>query len=77
MNKKLMLKKYRGTTYSSVLGGVFSQQKDRYENDREDERKLFYVAMTRAKQYLFAYSSSNKKGDSPFVEELKEGAISK
>ncbi len=42
-----------GKKYYHVLGGSFEENKDKYQSDLEDERKLFYVAVTRAKQNLF------------------------
>ena len=39
-----------GKKYWQVLGGVFEENKDKYRSDFEDERKLFYVAVTRAKK---------------------------
>lgn len=42
-----------GKKYWHVLGGVFEENKDKYQSDLEDERKLFYVAVTRAKQNLY------------------------
>lgn len=39
--------------YHHVLGDIFSENKAKYESNIEDERKLFYVAVTRAKQNLF------------------------
>ena len=42
-----------GKKYYHVLGGVFKENKDKYQSDLEDERKLFYVAVTRAKQNLY------------------------
>lgn len=42
-----------GKRYYHVLGGVFEQNKDKYQSDIEDERKLFYVAVTRAKRNLY------------------------
>lgn len=42
-----------GKKYYHVLGGVFEENKVKYQSDLEDERKLFYVALTRAKQNLY------------------------
>ncbi len=49
---------------------------DRFEGDIEEERKLFYVAVTRAKKYLYLTRSVNghDKYISPFLEEAKESS---
>lgn len=50
-----------GKKYWHVLGGVFEANKDKYQSDIEDERKLFYVAVTRAKKNLYlSYELSNQ-----------------
>ena len=41
-----------GKQYYHVLGGTFAENKDKYQSTLDDERKLFYVAVTRAKQNL-------------------------
>ena len=46
-------RKMGGKKYWQVLGGTFEENKDKYESDIEDERKLFYVAVTRAKRNLY------------------------
>lgn len=51
-----------GKRYYHVLGGTFEENKDKYASDIEDERKLFYVAITRAEQNLYlSYTLENKK----------------
>ena len=62
-----------GKKYYNVLGGVFEENKDKYQSDLEDERKLFYVAVTRAKQNLFMTYELSAQTVSCFV---KESAVS-
>lgn len=57
-----------GKKYWHVLGGTFEANKDKYQSDLEDERKLFYVAVTRAKQNLYMSYGSDQQV-SCFVEE--------
>ena len=64
--------KVGGKKYYSVLGGVFEEQKEKYESDLEDERKLFYVALTRAKNYIYVYADVEKKDASPFLSEMNQ-----
>lgn len=58
-----------GKKYYRVLGGVFEERKDKYKSDLEDERKLFYVAVTRAKQNLFMTYDLSTQPVSCFVKE--------
>lgn len=41
-----------GKKYWHILSEHFKENKEKYEGDIDDERKLFYVALTRAKEYL-------------------------
>ena len=52
-NGEFPVRERGGRKYWHVLGGRFEERKDRYTSDLEDERKLFYVGVTRAKRYLF------------------------
>jgi len=63
-----------GRKYWHVLGSPFDEKKDKYSGDLEDERKLFYVAVSRAKRNLFLYYNLSGKKISTFV---KEAANSK
>ena len=63
-----------GKKYWHVLGGVFEENKDRYQSDLEDERKLFYVAVTRAKQNLFMTYELSSQPVSCFVKEAAESS---
>lgn len=63
-----------GRQYWHVLGGEFEANKDKYQSDLEDERKLFYVAVTRAKQNLFMTYELSMQPISCF---LKEAANSR
>lgn len=58
-----------GKKYWHILGGVFEENKAKFESDLEDERKLFYVAVTRAKQNLYLMYELSKKNLSVFVKE--------
>ena len=58
-----------GKKYWHVLGGVFETNKDKYQSDLEDERKLFYVAVTRAKQNLYMTYELSMQPLSCFVKE--------
>ena len=57
--------------------GVTPHRRTVFEEDMEEERRLFYVAMTRAKELLYIFSVKKlygKKAErSRFVEELLEG----
>lgn len=61
-----------GKKYWHVLGGVFEGNKDKYQSDLEDERKLFYVAVTRAKSNLFLTYELSSQPVSCFVAEAAE-----
>lgn len=61
-----------GKKYWHVLGGCFAENRDRYASDVEDERKLFYVAVTRAKRHLFLYWRFTNKDASIFVQEAAD-----
>jgi superfamily I DNA/RNA helicase len=61
-----------GRKYYHVLGGVFEQNKEKYQSDLEDERKLFYVAVTRAKKNLYLTYELSSQPVSDFVAESAE-----
>lgn len=63
-----------GKKYYHVLGGVFTENKAKYESDIEDERKLFYVAVTRAKQNLYLSYTLENQPVSEFVSNAAESA---
>ena len=65
-------KKVGGKKYYDVLGGIFIKDKDRFESDIEDERKLFYVAVTRAKRNLFLFTVAHKNKISLFLKEAMD-----
>ena len=69
MKREFPVSNMGGRKYYHVLGGVFEEHKDRYQSDLEDERKLFYVAVTRAKQNLFMTYELSTQPVSCFVEE--------
>ncbi len=59
-----------------VIDKSWITNSDRFDGDIEEERKLFYVAVTRAKKYLYLTRSetSHDKYISPFLEEAKESS---
>lgn len=64
-----------GRKYWHILGGIFEKNKDKFiGNIEEDERKLFYVAVTRAKQNLFLYYELSTKNISRFVKESADSS---
>lgn len=63
-----------GRKYWHILGGKFEKNKDKFTGDIEDERKLFYVAVTRAKQNLFLYYELSTKNLSRFVKEAADSS---
>ena len=67
--KEFPISNIGGKKYYHVLGGVFEENKDKYQSDLEDERKLFYVAVTRAKQNLYMTYELSSQPVSCFVKE--------
>ena len=63
-----------GKKYFHVLGGVFAENKAKYDSDIEDERKLFYVAVTRAERNLFLSYTLENQPVSEFVSNAAESA---
>ena len=63
-----------GKKYHHVLGDVFAQNKAKYDFDLEDERKLFYVAVTRAERNLFLSYTLENLPVSEFVFDAAESA---
>lgn len=55
-----------------MLGGTFAENKDKYQSMLDDERKLFYVAVTRAKQNLYMSYASATQPVSCFVQEAAQ-----
>lgn len=55
-----------------MLEGSFLDNKEQYESTLEDERKLFYVAVTRAKTNLFLTYELSKYKVSQFIKESME-----
>jgi len=73
MKREFPVSNMGGKQYWHVLGGVFEENKAKYQSDLEDERKLFYVAVTRAKQNLYMTYELSAQPVSCFV---KESAVS-
>lgn len=69
MKREFPVSNMGGKKYWHVLGGVFEANKDKYKSDLEDERKLFYVAVTRAKQNLYMTYELSEQPISCFVKE--------
>lgn len=65
-------KKIYGKQYWHVLKGQFEENKKKYESSIEDERKLFYVALTRAKERIFLYYELTQKYISQFLIEAND-----
>lgn len=42
------------------------------DQQQQDERKLFYVALTRAKEYVYVYADVEAKEASPFLTEMNQ-----
>lgn len=61
-----------GRQYYHILGGTFADNKGKYESDIEDERKLFYVAITRTEKNLFMSYVATEKNVSEFVIEAAD-----
>lgn len=66
-----------GKKYWHVLGGIFEENKSKYQGDLEDERKLFYVAVTRARQNLFMTYELSEQPISCFVTEAAASQVLK
>ena len=58
-----------------VVNGTIPHHKSHLPAELEEERRLFYVAMTRAKENLFIYSPKERHGKnvdiSPFISEIQ------
>ena len=61
-----------GRKYWHILGGSFEANREQYASDVEDERKLFYVAVTRAKEKLYLYCTDEKRPISKFLAEAAQ-----
>lgn len=69
MKREFPVSNMGGKKYWHVLGGVFEENREKYQSDLEDERKLFYVAVTRAKQNLYMTYELSTQPVSCFVAE--------
>ena len=66
------LKTKGGRKYYTVLGDYFEKNKDKYEGDIEDERKMLYVAITRAKRYTGLFANVGKHAGTLFLDEAEK-----
>lgn len=64
--------KMGGRSAWDILGDSFSEVREKYESDIEDERKLFYVAVTRAKKNIIFYYDLSKRNISQFLREASQ-----
>lgn len=69
MRREFPVSNMGGRKYWHILGGSFEKNKDKYQTDLEDERKLFYVAITRAKENLYLTYELSSQPVSCFVAE--------
>ncbi len=74
MEKEFPVGPHGGKQYWHVLGGHFEENKDRYLGGIEDERKLFYVAVTRAKEMLYLTYELSSQPVSRFVREATKSS---
>lgn len=72
MEKEFPVGNYGGKKYWHVLGGTFEENKYRYQSNVEDERKLFYVAVTRAKELLHLTYELSRHPISRFIKEASD-----
>ena len=69
VNTSFPIRNVGGKKYWHVLSERFKQISEKFEGDIEDERKLFYVAVTRAKENLFFSYHLSKNEISEFLVE--------
>lgn len=72
MQREFPSSNHGGRQFWHILGGSFEDQKYLYQSDEDDERKLFYVAVTRAKRKLFLSYDLSALAISKFVKEASE-----
>lgn len=77
MKCEFPVSKMGGKKYWHALGGFFEENKDKYQSSLEDERKLFYVAVTRAKQNLYMTYELSTQPVSIFVQESSKSSFLK
>jgi DNA helicase II / ATP-dependent DNA helicase PcrA len=72
---------YRVVFIVDANEGITPHKKAVLEADLEEERRLFYVAMTRAREYLYIFSAKERYNKtaphSRFIDELREAAEEK
>ena len=64
-------KEFETVIILSVLDGVWPHKNAKTQAQRESERRLFYVAFTRARQRVIMLNGSQPVSRSPFVNELE------
>ena len=73
---------WQGVFIMNVAQGAFPSQRSTSREDIEEERRLFYVSVTRAKKYLYmsypltGLGSSFLQGPSQFLEEIRPSLLS-
>jgi len=77
VNREFPVSNMGGRKYFHVLGGTFEENKEKYRGDMEDERKLFYVAVTRAKENLCMSYELSLQPVSCFVKEAAQSSYLK
>lgn len=68
---------YDAVFIADVVAGEFPGRKATHGKALEEERRLFYVSITRAKKYLYILYPENKKEESLFVSEFKKIVVDK
>jgi DNA helicase-2/ATP-dependent DNA helicase PcrA len=70
---------YRVVFIMDANEGITPHKKAVLEADIEEERRLFYVAMTRAREHLYIFSAKERYNKttqwSRFIDELREGEL--
>ncbi|MBE7058557.1 MAG: ATP-dependent helicase [Ruminococcaceae bacterium] len=68
---------YDAVFIADVVAGEFPGRKATHGKALEEERRLFYVSLTRAKRYLYVLYPENKREESMFISEFRRIAEGK